>query len=145
MRGSHRHFDKEGVVEIINLQGRGRHAKPYQMKQLRQLVGCNPILVDQRVNAIDSGAEALSGGVLLKCVVLLGDTHGLHREIGIPDGDVLAHAVNFSSEGEAAEAGSFGEVFCRLPHRHRVAVVGNHAALASHEEMPGRNTVQALT
>jgi hypothetical protein len=31
--GSHRIFHKEGVVEIINLQPRGREGKPYQMKQ----------------------------------------------------------------------------------------------------------------
>ena len=81
VRGSHRHFGKKTVmvvVEIINLQSRGRHAKPYQMKRVRQLVGYNPILVDQRVGAIDSGADALSGGVLLDCLVPFSDTHGIH-------------------------------------------------------------------
>ena len=40
MRGGHHLFDTEGVVEIINLQSRGRYAKPYQLKQVRQLMGC---------------------------------------------------------------------------------------------------------
>ena len=40
LRGSHHLFDKEGVVEVINLQSRGSHAKPYQVKQVRQLMGC---------------------------------------------------------------------------------------------------------
>ena len=57
---------------------------------------------------------------------LLSDTHGLHRGIGIPNGDVLVHAGDFCSEGEAAEARSFGEFFRSLPHRHKVVIAGNH-------------------
>ena len=37
-RGSHRIFYKEGVAEIINLQPRGSEGKPYQMKQVRQML-----------------------------------------------------------------------------------------------------------
>lgn len=38
IRGSHHLFDKEGIVEIVNLQSRGGHAKPYQVRQVRQLI-----------------------------------------------------------------------------------------------------------
>lgn len=38
VRGSHHLFDKEGVVELINLQSRGGQVKPYQVKQVRQLI-----------------------------------------------------------------------------------------------------------
>ena len=38
VRGSHHLFDKEGVVEIVNLQSRGGHAKPYQVRQVRRLI-----------------------------------------------------------------------------------------------------------
>ena len=38
VRGSHHLFNKEGIVEIINLQSRGGHAKPYQVKQVRRLI-----------------------------------------------------------------------------------------------------------
>lgn len=38
VRGSHHLFDKEGIVEIVNLQSRGGHAKPYQVRQVRQLI-----------------------------------------------------------------------------------------------------------
>ena len=38
IRGSHHLFDRVGVVEIINLQSRGGHAKPYQVRQVRQVV-----------------------------------------------------------------------------------------------------------
>ncbi|MYB05786.1 MAG: type II toxin-antitoxin system HicA family toxin [Gemmatimonadetes bacterium] len=38
VRGSHHLFDKEGIVEIVNLQRRGGHAKPYQVRQVRRLI-----------------------------------------------------------------------------------------------------------
>ncbi len=38
VRGSHHLFDKEGVVDIVNLQSRGGHAKPYQVRQVRRLI-----------------------------------------------------------------------------------------------------------
>lgn len=36
--GNHHIFYKEGVPEIINLQPRGGKGKPYQMKQVRQIL-----------------------------------------------------------------------------------------------------------
>jgi hypothetical protein len=38
VRGSHHIFTKAGVEEILNLQPRGRHAKPYQVKQVRSVI-----------------------------------------------------------------------------------------------------------
>ena len=38
IRGSHHIFSREGVDEILNLQPKGRHAKPYQVKQVRSVV-----------------------------------------------------------------------------------------------------------
>jgi len=38
VRGSHHLFTKEGVVEIINLQSRGGQAKPYQVRQVRNII-----------------------------------------------------------------------------------------------------------
>jgi hypothetical protein len=35
VRGSHHIFTRDGVQEILNLQPRGRYAKPYQVKQVR--------------------------------------------------------------------------------------------------------------
>ncbi len=37
-RGSHRIYYKDGVVEIINIQPRNGKAKPYQVKQVRELL-----------------------------------------------------------------------------------------------------------
>jgi predicted RNA binding protein YcfA (HicA-like mRNA interferase family) len=38
IRGSHHIFTKEGVEEILNLQPKGRQAKPYQVKQVRRVL-----------------------------------------------------------------------------------------------------------
>jgi predicted RNA binding protein YcfA (HicA-like mRNA interferase family) len=37
-KGSHRIYHKEGVVEIVNIQPRDGKAKPYQVKQVRELL-----------------------------------------------------------------------------------------------------------
>ena len=38
VRGSHHVFTKEDVEEIINLQPKGAKAKPYQVKQVREII-----------------------------------------------------------------------------------------------------------
>ena len=38
IRGSHHIFTRDGVEEILNLQPKGRHAKPYQVKQVRAVI-----------------------------------------------------------------------------------------------------------
>jgi hypothetical protein len=38
IRGSHFIFAKEGVEEILNLQKKRAHAKPYQVKQVRMVI-----------------------------------------------------------------------------------------------------------
>jgi len=37
-KGSHTIFFKEGVAEILSLQPRGSSAKPYQVKQVRDII-----------------------------------------------------------------------------------------------------------
>jgi predicted RNA binding protein YcfA (HicA-like mRNA interferase family) len=38
VKGSHHIFTRDGVDEIINLQPKGSLAKPYQVKQVRELI-----------------------------------------------------------------------------------------------------------
>ncbi|MCX8092407.1 MAG: type II toxin-antitoxin system HicA family toxin [Verrucomicrobiae bacterium] len=38
IRGDHYIFFRAGVEEILNLQPRGSHAKPYQVKQVRHVI-----------------------------------------------------------------------------------------------------------
>lgn len=38
VRGDHHIFTRDDVVEILNLQPRGAEAKPYQVRQVRQVI-----------------------------------------------------------------------------------------------------------
>ncbi|MCZ7645774.1 MAG: type II toxin-antitoxin system HicA family toxin [Planctomycetota bacterium] len=38
IRGDHHIFTRDGVEEILNLQPRGSQAKPYQVKQVRNVI-----------------------------------------------------------------------------------------------------------
>jgi hypothetical protein len=38
IRGDHHIFSQAGIEEILNLQPKGGKAKPYQVKQVRQLI-----------------------------------------------------------------------------------------------------------
>lgn len=38
IRGDHHIFTRSGVTEILNLQPKGAHAKPYQVKQVRKVL-----------------------------------------------------------------------------------------------------------
>ncbi len=38
IRGSHHIFTKDGVEEILNIQPKGSKAKPYQVKQVRNVI-----------------------------------------------------------------------------------------------------------
>ncbi len=38
IKGSHHIFVREGVEEIVNIQPKGRNAKPYQVKQVRNII-----------------------------------------------------------------------------------------------------------
>lgn len=38
IKGSHHIFTKDDIVEILNLQSKGSKAKPYQVKQVRNVI-----------------------------------------------------------------------------------------------------------
>jgi virulence-associated protein VapD len=38
IRGSHHMFDRDGIPELINIQRHGKDAKPYQVRDVRDLI-----------------------------------------------------------------------------------------------------------
>ena len=38
IRGDHHIFTRDGVEEILNIQPKGKNAKPYQVKQVRNVI-----------------------------------------------------------------------------------------------------------
>lgn len=58
--------------------------------------------------------------------VCLSDTHGRHRRVVVPDGDVLVHCGDFTQRGTHAEIRDFNDWLGSLPHRHKLVIAGNH-------------------
>lgn len=58
--------------------------------------------------------------------VCISDTHGLHDNINIPDGDVLIHAGDFTNIGEFDDIRRFSSFLGELPHKYKVVIAGNH-------------------
>lgn len=66
-------------------------------------------------------------------IVALSDTHGRHRQIDVPAGDVLIHCGDVDCNGDLDE---FGAWLGDLPHTHILMTWGNHdkqAAQNPHE------------
>jgi Icc-related predicted phosphoesterase len=60
-------------------------------------------------------------------IVAISDTHGLHREIELPAGDLLIHAGDFTMFSKSAAAIlDFNEWLGGLPHRWKIVTPGNH-------------------
>jgi Icc-related predicted phosphoesterase len=60
-------------------------------------------------------------------IVLISDTHGLHRQLDVPSGDMLIHAGDFTFYSKPPSIVSgFNAWLGTLPHRHKLVVPGNH-------------------
>lgn len=59
-------------------------------------------------------------------IVAISDTHGMHRQLTIPDGDVLIHSGDFAGNGSFSEFKDFCVWLGGLPHKHKIVVAGNH-------------------
>ena len=59
-------------------------------------------------------------------LVCLSDTHNLHEDIEIPDGDVLIHAGDCTDGGTRNETESFLKWMGDMPHKQKLLVPGNH-------------------
>lgn len=59
-------------------------------------------------------------------IIAISDTHTYHRQIILPEGDVLIHAGDFSSTGLKHECEDFFEWFASQPHKHKILIAGNH-------------------
>jgi predicted phosphohydrolase len=59
-------------------------------------------------------------------IVALSDTHGLHRKVQVPEGDILIHAGDFTNVGELEQVKDFNDWLGELPHKYKVVIAGNH-------------------
>lgn len=59
-------------------------------------------------------------------LVCLSDTHSMHRQVDVPDGDVLIHAGDCLGAGTLEELDDLNDWLGSLPHRHKILIAGNH-------------------
>lgn len=59
-------------------------------------------------------------------IVCVSDTHVLHKEISIPDGDIFIHAGDITVIGEKETVIDFNDWLGRLPHKYKIVIAGNH-------------------
>lgn len=59
-------------------------------------------------------------------IVAISDSHGSHKSLTIPDGDVLVVAGDFMRHGGLEEIPVFHEWLTTLPHKKKIIVAGNH-------------------
>jgi Icc-related predicted phosphoesterase len=58
-------------------------------------------------------------------LVIISDTHGKHRKIELPSGDILIHAGDFTRQG-VEDIAEFNEWLGTLSYQHKIVVAGNH-------------------
>jgi len=58
--------------------------------------------------------------------VAISDTHGCHRQLNLPKGDVLLHAGDVCDQGNVLQVEDFLDWLSGLDFQHKVIIGGNH-------------------
>ena len=59
-------------------------------------------------------------------IVVMSDTHGYHKDLVVPEGDILIHAGDVTSEGSFESFANFLRWLKGQPHKHKCFIGGNH-------------------
>jgi Icc-related predicted phosphoesterase len=59
-------------------------------------------------------------------LVCISDTHNLHKQLELPNGDVLIHCGDACLRGTMEEFAAFCNWLAQQPHRYKLFVPGNH-------------------
>ena len=59
-------------------------------------------------------------------IICISDTHNLHKDLRIPEGDILVHAGDLTCVGGIDEIKQFNIWLGTLPHRYKIVIAGNH-------------------
>ncbi len=59
-------------------------------------------------------------------IITISDTHGCHRELELPEGDVLIHAGDICNQGDKDQVKDFIEWFDELKYPYKIFIQGNH-------------------
>ena len=75
-------------------------------------------------------------------IVAISDTHNYHRELNIPEADLLIHAGDITKNGELSVIADFAGWLKNLPISKSIVIFGNHEL--GFESGPNRNTAIKL-
>lgn len=59
-------------------------------------------------------------------IVAISDTHMRHRDLEVPEGDILIHAGDFTRKGKLEDVIDFNDWLGKLPHPNKIVIAGNH-------------------
>lgn len=68
-------------------------------------------------------------------IVAISDTHGMHRDVSLPEGDVLVHTGDLSMDGDASVIKDFVSWFGAQAFQHKIFIAGNHDFWAEKEPL----------
>lgn len=74
-------------------------------------------------------------------LVLASDTHNLHWQLNVPDGDVFVHAGDLTMSGGVEELKDAALWMRQLPHKRKVFIAGNHDFGLQHFMTEGREDI----
>ena len=57
---------------------------------------------------------------------MISDSHGFHKGLKVPDGDLLIHAGDVSGRGMESQVIDFLDWFTVQPHKYKIMIAGNH-------------------
>lgn len=78
-------------------------------------------------------------------IVAMADTHGQHRKLEVPEGDILLHAGDLTARGTLSQLEAVAAWLRSLPHRHKVIVAGNHDFAFQRTPAEARALFEGLT
>lgn len=62
-------------------------------------------------------------------IVVMSDTHSLHSEFKVPEGDIFIHAGDFCGISRPGDIIKFNAWLGTLPHKFKLVIAGNHDCL----------------
>lgn len=78
-------------------------------------------------------------------LVAVADTHGEHRRLTLPDGDVFLHAGDLTQRGTLEQLADVADWMRSLPHRHKLVIAGNHDFALERKPAEARALFHGLT
>jgi len=76
-------------------------------------------------------------------IVCISDTHGDHRQVKLPAGDVLLHTGDITGHGSERDYLDFLEWFSAQPFTERLFVAGNHDQFLEQEPEAAQRLAEA--